>query len=82
VIELVRDLYRIPSNSSGRLFARPGAKGLHPGVETPVTPDEVDELDAGDEVEEFVRGAWRRTVFTLSLVNSEGLLGNLLQKRV
>ena len=33
-----------------------GQRGCYPGVETPITPDEPDVLDAGDGVEGLVTG--------------------------
>ena len=44
-----RTLYRTPSNSTGTLFARSGAKGGYTQVqETSVTPDAVDAIDVND----------------------------------
>ena len=45
-------LYRKSKNSSGRYVARSGKKyGTYPREETPLTPDGLDVLDAGDVVE-------------------------------
>jgi len=45
-------LYRISSELTGRYGCEFQNKyGAYPGVETPITPDEPDVLDAGDVVE-------------------------------
>ena len=59
-------LARIPHTAS---IEQLSPKGPHPGVETPDTPDVVDEADAGDVVERVVMSGWRRPHRVRRVVN-------------
>jgi len=48
---LLKALYKNLKNSSGRVYEKLLAERGPPGVETPVIPDVVDEVDADDVVE-------------------------------
>ena len=52
LVKVGRAYIEARSKFTGRIFARFGAKRAYVrGVETPVTPDNPDEVDAGDVVE-------------------------------